>query len=1064
MHRALTTALLITLSGACATVERPRTDSRLEEAQKAWDEGQRLNAAGKYADALPLIQQALRLREEALTEQHPSVADCINLLGELHVQQGDLSQAEPLLTRALQLRERLLGERHPDVARTLNSMAALHFYRGRHTEAVALSERALRIQEETLGPHHPDVAESLNNLAALYHTQGLFTQAIPLFERALAIWVPALGERHPLVANTLNNLAMIYVSQGHFARAEPLFKRALEIREALLGKNHPDIALTLQSLALLYSAQGLYARAAPLAERALAIREAALGPTHPEVALALANLAINYQYLGLDTRAEELHLRALALREKSLGPNHPDVAHSLSNLAALYMEQGLHERAEPLQLRALQIREAALGADHLDVARSLQKLAALYLEQGLYERAEPLLLRALKLGEAALGETHPSLANWRATLARLYTLQGRYAQALSLYQRVLSIQRAALGEAHPDLANSLHGTALLRLAEGRFDEAVPLFEQAFTASEQHLRQQVLGLSEQRLASFLNELRAHEAELYAFVRAHRGDRRVLRLALSSALLRKGRSVQEIAQTSHIISRSLNPADREAFERLRTLRTHFATLSLAGPGNLPLDRYQQRLKELSREGDTLEAELAERSAPLRRLQALPSREQLLPRVAEALPPESALIELVAYQDHPLQPPPGVALQQVPSHLRYLALLLFPDGATQAVDLGPAEPIDRAAQRLHDALSHESTSYLPAARALYTLAFRPLEPHLRKARRLFLSPDGRLNLVPFAALHDGQRYLVDTFHITYLTSGKDLLARAEDRPSSTSVVILADPAFSAALDIASPGDSSPPKPTERSVGLQRLFSTLRSEEADVPWTPLPGTRVEAETLHRLLPQAQLLLGADATKQALLNLSTPGVLHIATHGFFLEDAHASPGSRAVGHFGAVGASLPEPPSDPLLRSGLVLAGIRPATAPSGAPRPEDSLATALELTGLNLWGTQLVVLSACDTGRGKISLGDGVYGLRRAFLVAGAETLVTSLWKIRDEVTHQLMEGYYRHLLAGEDRSAALREAMREFRQKHPHPHFWAPFISLGRDAPLQGLAPSPPAASAP
>ena len=310
-----------------------------------------------------------------------------------------------------------------------------------------------------------------------------------------------------------------------------------------------------------------------------------------------------------------------------------------------------------------------------------------------------------------------------------------------------------------------------------------------------------------------------------------------------------------------------------------------------------------------------------------------------------------------------------------------------------------------------------------------------------------------MPFTALHDGHRYLVDTFHITYLTSGKDLLAREEDRPSSTSVVILADPAFSAAPAAASPGEPSTPEPTERSVGLQRLFSTLRTEGADVPWTPLPGTRVEAETLRRLLPQAQLLLGADATKQALLNLSTPGVLHIATHGFFLEDAHASPGSRAVGHFGAVGASPPELPGDPLLRSGLVLAGIRPATAASGAPRPEDSLATALELTGLNLWGTQLVVLSACDTGRGQISLGEGVYGLRRAFLVAGAETLVISLWKIRDEVTHQLMESYYRHLLAGEDRSAALREAMREFRQKHPHPHFWAPFISLGRDAPWRG-----------
>ena len=242
--------------------------------------------------------------------------------------------------------------------------------------------------------------------------------------------------------------------------------------------------------------------------------------------------------------------------------------------------------------------------------------------------------------------------------------------------------------------------------------------------------------------------------------------------------------------------------------------------------------------------------------------------------------------------------------------------------------------------------------------------------------------------------------------------------------------------------------------------LFSTLRSASADVPFAPLPGTRAEAEAIRRLFPQARLLLGEDATKQALLTLPTPGLLHIATHGFFLEDAPSSPGSRSVGTFGAVGAAPPKPPGDPLLRSGLVLAGIRPATAPPGTQRLEDSLATALELAGLNLWGTQLVVLSACDTGRGEISLGEGVYGLRRAFLVAGAETLVTSLWKVNDDVTHQLMASYYRHLLAGEGRSAALREAMRELRREHPHPHFWAPFISLGRDAPLQGLEPSPPA----
>jgi CHAT domain-containing protein len=163
------------------------------------------------------------------------------------------------------------------------------------------------------------------------------------------------------------------------------------------------------------------------------------------------------------------------------------------------------------------------------------------------------------------------------------------------------------------------------------------------------------------------------------------------------------------------------------------------------------------------------------------------------------------------------------------------------------------------------------------------------------------------------------------------------------------------------------------------------------------------------------------------------------------------------VGYFGAAGETGPQQrPDDPLLRSGLVLAGTRAQQGPPGWLPREDSLVTALELAGLDLWGTQLVVLSACDTGRGDVRLGQGVYGLRRALVVAGAESLVTSLWKVDDEVTRQLMDVYYQHLLAGEGRSAALHQAMRTLRQTHPHPYFWAPFIPIGRVGPLQGLEP--------
>jgi CHAT domain-containing protein len=193
---------------------------------------------------------------------------------------------------------------------------------------------------------------------------------------------------------------------------------------------------------------------------------------------------------------------------------------------------------------------------------------------------------------------------------------------------------------------------------------------------------------------------------------------------------------------------------------------------------------------------------------------------------------------------------------------------------------------------------------------------------------------------------------------------------------------------------------------------------------------------------------------------MAAPGVLHIATHGFFLKDSEVPSGSRGVGHIGS-GGTPAQPPPDPLLRSGLVLSGARapaPAAPESTKARADSSLVTALELAGLDLWGTQLVVLSACDTGRGDVKLGQGVYGLRRALVTAGAETIVMSLWRVNDDTTRLLMEDYYRNLLAGMGRAAALRKAMLSLRQALPHPYYWAPFIALGNDSPLRSLDPLP------
>ena len=1019
---------------------------------------------GLYARAEPLYKRSLKIREEGLGQDHPDVATSLNNLASLYEDQGLYARAEPLYEHALAIWEAAFGQHHPDVATSLNNLALLNQVQGKYVQAEPLYKRALEIREEALGPNHLDVATSLNNLASLYEDQGLYARSELLYERALRIQEAGLGPNHPDVATSLNNLALLHQARGFYSRAEPLHRRALGIQEAALGESHPDLAASLNNLALLYQAQGLYSRAEPLHERALMIQESAFGKNHSDVATSLNNLAGLYQAQGFHARAEPLYERALAIWNPAFGPNHPAIASSLSNLALLYKSQGLYTRAEPLYARALEIRAAAFGRQHPDVAASLNSLAILYQAQGKYARAESLYEHALRIQEAVLGKSHPDVANTLNNFALLFKVQGLYARAEPLYKRALGIQETALGQSHPDVASLLNNLGTLRLAQQSLPEALPLFARAFTISEEHLRQEVFGFSEARLASVLHTLREDEEFLYTLVSAHPEDVRVRHLALSAALLRKGRSIEEISVTSRTTFRGLGQADREAFGHLRALRTQLATLSLAGPGLLSPTDYQQRLKELSVQGDALEADLARRSAPLRVLSALPPPEEVIARVAATLPGDGALVEFITYRDSPLVPTSGSSPSRSPGELRYLVLLLFADGSTHALDLGLAEPIDMASLRLHDALAKAKVSYQPAAQALYARTLHRFVPMLGKVRHLFLSPDGQLALVPFAALHDGSRFLVDRFDITYLTSGRDLLPRSESISPARSVVVLADPEFGIPIEVPSPGARTADSREERSASLERFFSTLRADLTDPPWPPLPGTRKEAEAIQRMLPHAQLLLGTRATKQALLELETPGILHIATHGFFREDASTRPTSRGVKHFGAVGDGGPVPRlADPLLRSGLVLAGARSPASQLGASRLEDSLITASELAGLDLWGTQLVVLSACDTGRGDIKLGQGVYGLRRALMVAGAETVVASLWKINDGTTSELMEAYYRDLLSGQGRTSALRRAMQELRHKQPHPHFWAPFIALGLDAPLRGLGSvSPPTAS--
>jgi tetratricopeptide (TPR) repeat protein len=381
--------------------------------------GHYLYDRGQYAQAEPLLQRALSIREQVLGSQHPEVASTLNDLVELYVLQGKYQQAEPLMQRALSIREQVLGPQHAQTATALNNLAAIYIKQGKYQQAEPLMQRALALREQALGGDHPEVAESLNNLGLLYIQQGRYAEAEPLYQRAIALDEHIQGPEHPETLVHISNLASLYTFQGKYSEAERLNQRVLTARERVLGLEHPYTAWTLFNLGQLYCVQGKYEQAEPLLQRALHIWEQVLGLEQPRTLYVLLYLAQIYQAQDQDEQAESLYQRVLANFERVQGPEHPYVAETLTNLAQLYEKQGHDEQAELLYQRALTIYEHALGPSHPFVAQTLHHLARLYEKQGHDEQATSLYQRALTIREQALGPDHPDTVATREASATL---------------------------------------------------------------------------------------------------------------------------------------------------------------------------------------------------------------------------------------------------------------------------------------------------------------------------------------------------------------------------------------------------------------------------------------------------------------------------------------------------------------------------------------------------------------------------------------------------------------------------------------------------------------------
>ena len=784
-------------------------------------------------------------------------------------------------------------------------------------------------------------------------------------------------------------------NQGKEAEA---FARALELRsfaEARLPANHLALVPALNTLALLHYSRGDYTQAEVLFRRCLSIQEQHPDQNHPSLAQSFNNLAALYYATKDYSRALPLFNQARQIYENTLGEDDPIIATLLNNIAALYYELNQFDRAEELYQRALVIRKKNLSAPHPDLAQSLNNLGVLYDKQGNYHRAEPLLKEALTMHEQIFAPEHPVLATSLHNLALLYWAQGHTDQALTHLTRAIDIHEHNLS--HIFTAGSA-GTeeqkhAYMQLISGDLDAAVSLHAQAAPH----------------------------------------DRQALQLALSTVLRRKGRVLDMMVDTVGTLRNHLTPHDKKTFDQLTTARAQLASAVLNKPKEIAkAAESHQALQTLIQQIYELEGRLSARSLVFRSQ----TQPVTLERIQETLPAETTLVEFVAYRPFLPHAKPS---EKRWGPLRYLAYIIYKTGPPHWVPLGESTPIHRAIGKFRRALRNVGRQdHKALGRELYTALMQPIRPYLKETQLTLISPDGLLHLLPFDVLIDEEdRYLIESLALTYLTAGRDLVRLEEASESRDGAVIIGDPAFNERTD---PHSSSPAQ--ERQV-----------EPTSLPFPPLPGTAAEAHALAQIFPHARLFTGTRATEAALKALHGPRLLHIATHGFF------SPIQKEIPLFPGGEIDLDRPPSrstlgsngvmNPLLYSGLAFAGANPRH--NG---PEDGILTALEASSLDLWGTQLVVLSACDTGLGEIENREGVYGLRRAIAMAGAESQVMSLWKVSDAATQQLMTQYYQQLRSGAGRSEGLRQAKLTLlrSQNLRHPFYWASFILSGAWTPLQ------------
>ena len=1016
---------------------------------------------GEFGMAVQLHQRGLAIRIGQLPAGDPTVGDSLDLLTTALIKSEHFEEARRTAVQAQAIREARSGRAPLALARTLEIAGWLDRYSGNYIAAVPLVDRALAIMRSS-AQNHPDLATAIELRGDLFWLTGDLRSASSTWTEAAAVGTRTLGNEHPIVGAIERRVAMADWAFGDPREARQLREHALRVADGSAAPCDPDRPKLLNDLGVSLKYDGEYSAAQEMFQRALTIYTKCF-PRSSLIAQTVNNQAELAHVMGDLTKSERLHQIAVARYTAALGPNHPFVATAIDELAKVTAALGQRARAQALYERALAIRQRAYGHNHPNVAWTLTNLAKIQIDSG------NLTVALRNLGQAAeiYKSTGPSyepdhFARLLQLRAEIEARRGDSKAARATLAETLETRERAFGKSHPLSAATRVELASMDFVLGRTSDAFESALEAERDGRDHLRYTIRYLPE-RQAMLYAAAHVRGLDLALSILASGNVAKSLP-AFDAVIQSRGVILDELAARARSAASS-DPALAAISASLMASRERFANLMLR---SLREDESGPRgsLDDAREKMETAERTLAERSATIRTemARARAGTED----IRRALPPGFALVSFVRYDRSVLsvaQAGTAAHLTTIPSYLAFVArpesptIISIPIGTAGSIEPLVAEWRNQVAGGAIGAglrASEAERSYRLVGDRLRRRIWDPIAGYLADKTHVFIVPDGALNFVTFAALPtESQHYLGERYVLHYGSTERDLL-RTGTASASRGLLAVGGPAFEGSARVM----GSVNKPTAPTAPLRAGCADMRSVHFDA----LPGSQREAAQVGRIWSRAfsgesrdsvTLLTGQAATEGAVKSaVSKKRVIHFATHGFFLGSSCGPPtsGTRGIGGISTSGSLEPSNTMEnPLVLSGLALAGAN--NRGSRKPGQDDGILTAEEIAGLNLQGTEWAVLSACDTGLGEIKASEGVFGLRRAFQIAGVGTVIMSMWAVDDRAAETWMAALYesrlvQHMSTADAVQGAALSVLHTLRARglSTHPFYWAGFVAAG------------------